>query len=214
MNGFAFTGSGLPYIPDVSLPPQLQPIPTLPTLPAISTAGLPYIPDVSLPPQLQPVTTSGLPYIPDVSLPEPLQPPIETTTPPGGYGPIELVGDIAKGAAGIIGGAAETVVNLGKSILKNLEVGVGIAGQVGGISAQKKAAQAVELEAEARKLAAEAYKIQTLAQLEQGRAVVPVAAAAPTPVTYITPETGEAEPNYMMYAAIAAVLMIIIFGKK
>jgi len=191
------TPSGLGYIPDIALPTQLQPsIPTLPTIPTIPVSEY----------RVDPFGLSEQPVV----YTEAYDIPAEQ---PGGYGPIELVGDIAKGAAGILGGAAETVINLGKSILENLEVGVGMAGQVGGVSAQAKAAQAAELEAEAKKIAAEAYKIQTLAQLEQGRAVVPMA-AAPTPVTYITPETGEAKPNYMMYAAIAAIIVIILFGTK
>jgi len=221
-NGYAYAPSGLGYIPDISLPQALQPsIPTLPaglqqplsipTLPAITPSGLGYIPDIELPPQLQPVTPSGLGYIPDVSLPQQLQP---TVIEPAGYGPLELVGDVAKGAWDILSGVAGGIVEAGKSILENLEVGVGIAKGVAtgisGITAQQKQAEAQRLQAEAQKIAAEAYKIQTLAaQLIGEPGIEPV---TKQPLTYITPETGKA-PNYVLYIGLA-ILAFLLLGKK
>jgi len=220
-NGFAYAPSGLAYIPDISLPQQLQPslpqlqvpayMPTLATTIPTTPSGLGYVPDISLPQELQPVTPSGLAYIPDVSLPEQLQPP--TIEQPAGYGPIELVSNVAKGAWDIVSGAAKTIADAGAFILENLEVGVGIAtgtaAGIGGIAAQQKQAEAQKTAAEAQKITAEAYKLKTLAAQMAEPVTVP---EAQQPLTYITPKTGEA-PNYMLYIGLA-ILAFIFLRKK
>ena len=213
--GPSYAPSGLEYIPDISLPQQLQPTPYMPTLATTmptAPSGLGYIPDISLPQELQPTTPSGLSYIPDVSLPPQLQPPaIEQ---PAGYGPLELFGDVAKGAWDIASGAAQTLWDAGQFILENLEVGVGIATGAAtgaaGIAAQKKQAEAQKTAAEAQKIAAEAYKLKTLAAQMVEPVTVPEVAQ---PLTYITPETGEAKPNYLLYIGLA-ILAIFLLGKK
>lgn len=220
-NGYAYTPSGLGYIPDISLPQALQPslpqlqvpayMPTLPTIMPTTPSGVPYIPDISLPLQLQPVTPSGLPYIPDISLPPQLQP---TVIQPAGYGPLELAVDIAKGAWNIATGAVGGIIEAGKAILENIEVGVGIATGiatgVSGITAQQKQAEAQRLQAEAQKIAAEAYKIQTLAaQLTGEPGIVPI---AKQPIAYVTPEAEE-KPSYLLYIGLA-ILAFLLLGKK
>ena len=213
----AYAPSGLPYIPDIELPPQLKPevykptLPTLPTTMPTTPSGLGYIPDISLPQELQPTTPSGLAYIPDISLPEQLQPP--AVEQPAGYGPLELAGDVAGGTWDLLSGAADALWSAGEWLLENLEVTVGAATGaakgVGDIFAQQKQAEAQQKAAEAQKIMAEAYKLKTLAAQMAEPVTMP---EAQQPLTYITPKTGEA-PNYMLYIGLA-ILALFFLGKK
>lgn len=199
-NGFpaAYTfATDIPFLGTTPIPQVPFSIPTLPTI-------MPEIPVSEY--RVDPTGLSEAPVV----YTEAYDIPAEQ---PGGYGPLELVGDVAKGAWDIVSGTAKTIADAGAFILENLEVGVGVATGaargVGGIVAQQKQAEAQKTAAEAQKIAAEAYKLKTLAAQMAEPVTVPAVAQ---PLTYITPKTGEA-PNYLLYIGLG-ILALIFLGKK
>ena len=189
--------------------PFVGPTPYMPTLPTIMPGEISVIEQLS---DVKFDPFAGM-TIPEITGGPAKHFPAESFAEPVGYGPLELVGDVAKGTWDILIGAANTLADAGKFILENLKVGVdvatGAATGVSGIVAQQKQAEAQKAVAEAQKIAAEAYKLKTLAAQMAEPVTIP---KATQPLTYITPETGKA-PNYMLYIGLA-ILALFFLGKK
>jgi len=106
-----------------------------------------------------------------------------------------------------IAGAIPAATGLG-SITKAVGVGAGIYGQLAQIEATKEMTEAQKIAAQSKLMEAEALKIYAA-----GPTAIPTLAAGTTQPVYVTPAAMPAQPNILLYAALAFVAFMLLRKK-